>query len=359
MDKKIVFIIGAGATYGDALISTSHKKPPLDRKFFSNARNTHPKDTSTIAKFIEEAFNFDIFKEKDDSLEYIMVMLYSDIYHPRFGDKTFQIFRKLIKLYNSRLAETTNRVLPSYKRNLFKLIAYHVEEIKNIENITFITFNQDIHIERILSKFEKIKKYSRYGKFLNFPYCYDLEDQYLNITSPKHSSVNLFTEDTKRFPSPKIYKLHGSLSWFSTHNSSNISKNQIFNPKRRFYITCRAELSSSLTISRNKRKVHTFPIIVPPVLHKSRILHAALHNLWTKAEKILSEANEIVIFGYSCPETDVESVNLVRRSIKGNKNLEGFSVVDPNHEVANRYLKLLNIGFLSYYRDVEHYLNKC
>ena len=99
--------------------------------------------------------------------------------------------------------------------------------------------------------FESYNKYSKYGKFPNVLYCYNLEDKCLNITSPTDKSVKRFKHDKKEVVSLRIYKLHGSLNCFSIHNSPNISKKKIFD-QNRIYITNRAELAVSLTI---KRKV--------------------------------------------------------------------------------------------------------
>ncbi len=138
MSKKIAFIIGAGSTFGDSKATSEHKKPPLDNKFFSNALITHPNDTKAISKYLENTFNYDIFDSNHDRLEEVMAMLYSDIYHPQLGDESFNIFRRLVKLYNKRIAETTNTINPGNKRNLFKLLADHLSDVENIGDITFI-----------------------------------------------------------------------------------------------------------------------------------------------------------------------------------------------------------------------------
>ena len=99
---------------------------------------THPNDTKAISKYLENTFNYDIFDSNHDRLEEVMAMLYSDIYHPQLGDESFNIFRRLVKLYNKRIAETTNTINPGNKRNLFKLLADHLSDVENIGDITFI-----------------------------------------------------------------------------------------------------------------------------------------------------------------------------------------------------------------------------
>ena len=80
-----------------------------------------------------------------------------------------------------------------------------------------------------------------------------------------------------------------------------------------------------------------------PVTHKSGILHEVLPPVWEEAERKLSTAREIVIFGYTCPSIDLESRNLLQRSIIANRNLKSFTIIDPDPNVIARYIELTGI----------------
>ena len=113
-----------------------------------------------------------------------------------------------------------------------------------------------------------------------------------------------------------------------------------------------------MTFKSGKRTTYTFPLIVPPVNHKAAIIHRDLHPIWRKAEKKLSEADSIIIFGYSCPQTDFESANLLRRTARKGSNPESFSIIDPNPAVFQRYVEVTNLDHLSYFRSANAYIEK-
>jgi len=134
-----------------------------------------------------------------------------------------------------------------------------------------------------------------------------------------------------------------------------ISKNSILNASRDYLITPRARIVPNLTLT-TKRKHYTFPLIIPPVTHKAGILHRDILPLWDKAEVALKAAHRITIFGYSCPEMDFESANLIRRTIHQNKNLDEFNIIDPNPKIFQRYVDLTGLDRLCYYRSADAYL---
>ena len=128
------------------------------------------------------------------------------------------------------------------------------------------------------------------------------------------------------------------------------------NPKRKINITRRKRLNVEMRLIYPKRGYNTFPVIVPPVTHKSLILNNAIRPIWVKAEKALSIADEILIFGYSCPSMDFESSNLIERAIKANRNYQYITILDPDPTVLIRYQKLLEPNCLRYYPYASNFL---
>ena len=156
-----------------------------------------------------------------------------------------------------------------------------------------------------------------------------------------------------------IFKLHGSLNWFSMHKSHDIPGSMILNPNKDFRITPRREIPENMIYKgkAKSRSVHTFPLIVPPVHNKAAIIHKDIHLLWKKAEETLENASKIVIFGYSCPISDFESANLLRRAISRGSNLTAFEVIDPNPATVQRFIDVTGLQHLTFYRSADAYIN--
>ena len=72
----------------------------------------------------------------------------------------------------------------------------------------------------------------------------------------------------------RVLKLHGSLNWYSTHTSSTPSRTAMFRPERRLSVTRRKTIAPDMALAGKARKVYTLPVIVPPVTHKSSVLHS-------------------------------------------------------------------------------------
>ena len=112
----------------------------------------------------------------------------------------------------------------------------------------------------------------------------------------------------------------------------------------------------TLNVAPGKRTKFTFPVIVPPVVHKSGILHQSLRPLWQIAEEKLREADRVIVFGYSCPPNDWESANLIARALSANKRAIETSIIDPDPGVVLRYKGLGNLRSLNYYTSADAYL---
>jgi NAD-dependent SIR2 family protein deacetylase len=110
-------------------------------------------------------------------------------------------------------------------------------------------------------------------------------------------------------------KLHGSLNWLrcpkcGRFEVSESSVAHVF-PKKRCLSRC-GELKE--------------PVIVPPVSDKSRYL-GPKNILWKKASDLLSDANTVVIIGYSLPMLDIAAQGLLRSS---GRSADGFEFVIVN-----------------------------
>ena len=104
--------------------------------------------------------------------------------------------------------------------------------------------------------------------------------------------------------------------------------------------------------------MYTLPVVVPPVSHKSAVLHDKLREIWTVAERSLKQADELVVFGYSCPALDFESSNVLRRTRPAAGSTRIVRIIDPDSGVLQRYCGLLDPDCFHYYRSGHSFLDE-
>lgn len=353
--RTVVLILGAGSTVADVATRSAKKRPPLDKGFFSIARSYA--EVGRIAAYFRDIYKEDIRTPANDSLEGIMARLYTDIYDPGIGTKAAAAFRDLIRLFNKRLAVTTNSIKPSQKRFLYRMLIQYLKDGVDPSNITIVTFNQDLQIEKILDKLERSPRWKKHRPIFRFPACYMLNVPPNRITAPTNGAGHdLFDVGDPKPAGIRVLKLHGSLNWYSAHRSQNPSPKAMFDPRRELRITQRRVIDLDMSLVGRHTRIHTLPVVVPPVTHKSGILHGRTKHLWGLAEDAMRNSDEIVIFGYSCPQLDFESSNLIRRSIKQNTKYSSLSVVDPDPNALRRYVEVIGPSRVSYYRFASDFL---
>jgi hypothetical protein len=358
--EKIVLLLGAGASVADVATKPLKSRPPLDRRFFAVAASaSRDLRVEVVAEYLRDTYDIDILSPEYDSLEGVMARLYPDLFNPLLEASALPAFRALLRLFTDRLARTTNDLRATQKRLLYRMLSGYLATGLKPEDITIITFNQDLQVEKTLELLSKTKRWEHQASSLfSFPWMYSVADgTWERVTGPSGAPspddlfARMITPEPDRL---RVLKLHGSLNWYSTHTSTSPSRSAMFNPKRRLSVTRRRTIAPDMTLS-GTRKVYTLPVVVPPVNHKSAVLHQALGDVWTLAEQRLVEADSVVIFGYSCPALDFESSNLLRRA-QLQRSGSGLSVIDPDGAVASRYVNLLGPARLNYYRSAHEFL---
>jgi hypothetical protein len=334
-------------------------RPPLDRRFFSLSHNAgYASQVQRIGLYMQRTYAVDIRDPLEDSLEQVMGRLYTDLLNPNLEDAARPAFLALIRLFNERLAETTNNIAATQKRFVYRILTYYLSTGTAPGDITILTFNQDLQAEKILELLASKAKWRRSaGEIFNFPGCYGLTVPVHRVTSPTSSSPGeLFPNDASVPSCIKVLKLHGSLNWYSTHNSRSPSTTAMFNPSRHLSVTRRRVIYTDMTASGPSRSRYTLPLVIPPVTHKSAVLHDDIKPIWTEAEARLALAEHVVIFGYSCPALDFESSNMLRRSQLSSAHTRTISLIDPDPGTATRYVDLLHPTKLSYYPSATDFL---
>lgn len=73
------------------------------------------------------------------------------------------------------------------------------------------------------------------------------------------------------------------------------------------------------------------PLIIPPVKNKRYDLYGSLFNqLWNEAEKALTNADHIIIIGYSFPKTDIQSNQLFITALMNRNQFPEITIIDPS-----------------------------
>ena len=353
---RVVILLGAGATLSDVETRAHKYRPPLDKGFFALARQSHPSLAEDVARYMREVYGADIGQGEEDSLEATMGQIYTDLFNPALEDRAREAFRGLLQLFNRRLAETTNNIDATHKRLLYRILTHYLGGCGvKPEDLTIITFNQDLQVEKcllLMSETARWKKYS--AQLFNFPWLYRIGGHELTAPIRKRRSAPLFERSPEVDDSVHVLKLHGSLNWYSKYDSPAPSPEELFDPERNLAITRRKVISPTMGYTGESEQTYTLPVVVPPVTHKSAVLHNALKAVWGEAEDALKRCDELVIFGYSCPPLDFESSNQLRRAQRGRD--AHISVIDPNSAVVARYIDLLAASHLSYFPSASKFL---
>lgn len=354
-------LLGAGSTLSDVATSPRKDRPPLDRRFFFEARLTHAADVDPIGRYMRRIYDWDILDPANDRLEAVMGQIYTDLFNPLLAADALRAFRRLLSLFTRRLAATTNGIRPTNKRLVYRLVTHYLARGVKPEDLTIITFNQDIQVEKMLDLMSTVRRWRAHAdEIFSFPALYALPDQAgRRVTVPGGGASDpeeVFRRRSEDATCIRLLKLHGSLNWYSSHSSQQPSRSAMFSFDRVINITRRRTIDPGMTLQSTQRSMYTLPVIVPPVTHKSGVIHPNVVDLWRLSEESLRKAEELVIFGYSCPTLDIESSNQLRRSQIQRSDAARIAVIDPDGSVAHRYISLLEAHRLSYYASAHDFL---
>jgi hypothetical protein len=181
---EVVIVVGAGSTLSDAGGKPLKHRPPLDHGFFSQCEKLGYRELRIVKNYLISNYDIDPSSGEFDSLERMMAVVYADINNPLLSDEAVRSFRNIIRLFNRRIAESTNPLKANYNSNLYRIIAKKLSEGVEPRNISVITFNQDLQVEKAIQKLQSTAKYSKYGKLFSFPWCYGMTDPLAKLTSP-------------------------------------------------------------------------------------------------------------------------------------------------------------------------------
>jgi len=217
-----------------------------------------------------------------------------------------------------------NRLLPPspYAELVAILETARQKSAANWNRISFITFNYDLCLDWAL-------------EFKSFAVDYCLQPP------PIPNGV-------------KLLKLHGSLNWSRCSECGLIVPLYIreFLLGKSFLSDGKVPLDVASDLAHRKHRPAALPgepFIAPPTWNKTQY-HHQLQSVWRAAAKELSNAENIIICGYSLPETDQFFRYLYALGSIGGSGLKRFWVINPDANVEPQFKALCGQLALSRFR---------
>ncbi len=144
----------------------------------------------------------------------------------------------------------------------------------------------------------------------------------------------------------RVMKLHGSLNWKFCQECGKLEEWQLQDYFSKLTRTGpfpdRVKLEVALRISGQTHGcgARLEPFIVPPTWNKT--MHRThLAKVWAAAAEELADAREIIVIGYSLPETDVFFRHLMALGTVGTTRVQKFWVFDPEEKVREKFERIL------------------
>jgi hypothetical protein len=220
----------------------------------------------------------------------------------------------------------------------------------------FMTFNYDLQLDRAFERTLGWSAETGYG--FSFKRILKTDESWQEASDKKTN--------------PMLLKLHGSLNWLysngyihrppSTLDFDNkyVGHHYLAEPLYRFPGGTAFGMAPS--VPEGDIQIILQLNIVPPTLRKQ--LSGAsetepLRDVWTHAHQALTNADRIVIIGYSLPPTDFHAEWLLRTSVQTNKREKiALVVVNPGKSVGERLAAMFGkkLGELKQFKSFEEFV---
>ena len=341
-----VLILGAGLTRSAHPKTGVKKCPPLDGDFFAIARLVDPELTDLVLKCLESLVG-DYAKVLIRSFETASTYLYIKAIDSKPGSLYHHGFLSLLSLLNLVLSETTNSLKCSPQSIIYRFLLSELKKktLEKPSDLTIITFNYDLMLERVLDEINQ----KGHPETFCFPGCYRLE-RLKTVQTMK--GADKFVTKNFAHKGVAVLKLHGSMNWHSKHTSNTPNPKGMFNIKRPLHVLDSPMIAHSISWKPKLKKIYMKPVIVPPVSGKRAMMHQDFLGLWSNAAKALAQADRVVIAGYSCPPLDLEARILLSENLRANPNKRVY-VIDPSPQTAARFIELCGVDLITNYKSIE------
>jgi hypothetical protein len=339
-----VFVLGAGASYGDTLqfhsgytgeTTAPPPNPPLSNQFF-DAEHLHGEPEHV---------------EKEYARLVAHIRNHWGIDRP-FGDPPWtalsieEVFTSLALLNDFSPAGTSEKaisqlLLNDLTRYIRRSIGYSTlfrfgphtrllaQQLKPEDSV--LTFNYDLLMDQeLINDGNGPLQYQNFCAKLLGTDLLDVGDSYREIRERLAEPISPGTTKGPSGPLDGLYlKLHGSLNWFVCPNRACPRSNN-------FAVVPSVPQclgSSVLAIDFQCNYCHSvlIPLLVPPLVQKPVMNNPQLRNIWSNAFAVLANASKVVVIGLSFQPSDFYAAWLFRYALEGRKDVKVW-VVNPLNE---------------------------
>lgn len=348
---RTLFILGAGASKSlTQLNKFSEKTTPLDFEFTKRIEDVdckikHRWVNEAKAKVVDDFLYHIPFNHF--GLERAISQQISDLdflksIYPRSGRQitnSLEYLENITHLISFILSKARLRDEHLVQKLVNKYFDYN--DVSHCPN-RIITFNYDTLIDEVL-----IKKFKNVGHL------------YFDSIFPKRNS-----KSKVKYKYPLLLKLHGSINWrcikeeyqkiFTIPTEDKKRKTTTFNTSKCHFID-QIWIDNKIENPGND----VFPLIIPPIPDKPITNVAIFKYLWSYAFEYLTECEELVVSGYSLPETDTLATSLFSKF--RNTKLKKVTIIDPSPNTILKWVNLFNRKSIKklrieYFTDFSEYL---
>lgn len=341
---RTVVLVGAGATLAEALTSqpSRSRTPPLDATFFELCRLAKIEGGTVVDAYMKKQFGLSPLDGKH-RMEEIFNYIYSDAFATPPASGAQDAYWALLRMYASALGRTTNSLTGTSYYGIGALLR-HIWRTDEDPWLTFITFNQDLVIEKAIEAAKQTRRYSSIPWGINR--CYDLNFSAFHVTaSPREFTMT-------GGPSVRILKMHGSLNWVYTVRSREDPRNSVRSPNTPLICLNHQLVLEGLRTKVQRATRSLIPLVVPPIYEKGTIYRQRIGRVWSRAGQAFETAERVIVFGYSFPDADFAARSLIRRSFHRNPSLKEVTVIDPSPTAGAKTSELLDVSCLHHFADV-------
>jgi hypothetical protein len=364
--RQKLLILGAGCSrnYSQGTSNITGLESPLDSNFFKMAKKVllNSRLESDLAILIEglvhnlhrlygyEAFEIKNWINTSDASRFLEVLEDDRLSLEKVMTQLIfenEIFQRMPPLDGYYQGENRTIDVDSSPKALIELIALTIskalegpvcsEHIRLANSLSqgdvVISFNYDLLMDNAL---RETKKLTDCGYLVPFRSVLDGQGSRRMEDTP--SDITLI-------------KLHGSLNWLhcSFCDTNFLDRSEKISPQ---YATLPHRCPYC-----GESNVYFQRVIVPPLLAKNYSL-SPLKYLWSRVNRYVAKAREIVIIGYSFPPTDFATEALLRDSFPWEfQRQTRFVIVNTQKEVFDRFKKTFNSSEVIWKSSLKEYLD--
>lgn len=372
-----VLLLGAGASKSYSQ-SNTNEKMPIAKDFFKTYNKLDISSNrwilvGDIINYLEKYHNIPsqefitydqdieiLHSEVEDKLNIILENKL-DIFLDRENHLVYKTYQQLIFIFCSVINEIQNGPISIAHIKLAKLLC---------KDDIIITFNWDTLMDRALKHTTTWN--SDNGYYVSPVKIY--RDKWINKTNCKkdypyilklHGSTNwltgLFRPDGDKLksmqetPIDEFYIYENTINPYSTYDGRFMSGYSEFSygyyppnlPLKGEKIkdgyvpmSIKIKAADMPKGTASSKGLLSMPLIIPPVKHKSYSSFGSIFtNLWEKAEDSLTNADRIILIGYSFPQTDIQTDILFKTAFSKRNVIPEIIILDPNPEaIKSRFM---------------------